>query len=66
MAVVGALFSLLRSKPVRPAATEAADGFAAHEAEVKAELSDAQPLSPATGVAEPLDEGQSAGRGASR
>jgi hypothetical protein len=55
MAVVGALFSLLRSKPVRPAATEATAGdFAAHEAEVKAELSEAQPLTPATGVAEPL------------
>ena len=50
MAVVGALASLLRSK--KPAVT---DGFVAHEAEVKAEVSDAQPLSPATGVAEPLD-----------
>jgi MFS family permease len=54
MAVVGALASLLRGKPVPP--DEAADSaFVAHEAEVKAELSDAQPLSPATSVAEPLD-----------
>ena len=62
MAVVGALFSLLRAKPaVQPAAAEAAprtdaDDFTTHEAEVKAELADAQPLSPSTGVAEPLDD----------
>ncbi|MEU4238729.1 MFS transporter [Actinoplanes sp. NPDC026619] len=67
MAVVGALLSLLRSRKAVPAATEqvqvvagegepATEGeFVAHEAEIKAELSDAQPLSPATGVAEPLD-----------
>jgi len=62
MAVVGALFSLLRAKPaVQPAAAEAAprtdaDDFTTHEAEVKAGLADAQPLSPSTGVAEPLDD----------
>jgi MFS family permease len=32
-------------------------GFVAHEAEIKAELEEAQPLSPATAVAEPLDRG---------
>ncbi|GIF19702.1 MFS family permease [Actinoplanes tereljensis] len=53
MAVAGALLSLLRSKKVPPA-----EGFVAHEAEVKAELSDAQPLSPATAVSEPLDRAQ--------
>jgi MFS family permease len=61
MAVAGALLSLLRGKKVPMAATEtvevpeSSDEFVAHEAEVKAELADAQPLTPATGVAEPLD-----------
>jgi MFS family permease len=36
-------------------------GFVAHEAEVKAELSDAQPLAAATGVAGPLDPGDGDG-----
>jgi MFS family permease len=64
MAVAGALLSLLRSRKVPAAATEpvaipaAGNGFVAHEAEVKAELTDAQPLTPATGVAEPLDRAQ--------
>jgi MFS family permease len=51
MAVIGALASLLRSRK----APTADDGLVAHEAEVKAELSEAQPFAPATGVAEPLD-----------
>lgn len=52
--VVGAIASLVRgSKKVAPAGLEAE--FVAHEAEVKAEVADAQPLSPATGVAEPID-----------
>ncbi|GAA0536222.1 MFS transporter [Paractinoplanes ferrugineus] len=56
MAVVGALLSLLRSRKAPTAATgTVATGFVAHEAEVKAELADAQPFTPATGVAEPLD-----------
>ncbi|MBM2618152.1 MFS transporter [Actinoplanes sp. LDG1-06] len=49
MAVVGAIASLVKAKPAP------ASDFVAHESEVKAELSDAQPLSPATPVAEPLD-----------
>jgi MFS family permease len=49
MAVVGALASLLRSKKAPTA------DFVAHEAEVKSEVSDAQALTPATGVAEPLE-----------
>ena len=49
MAVVGALASLVKGKP-----TPTSD-YVVHEAEVKAEISDAQPLSPATAVAEPLD-----------
>ena len=53
MALVGAAASLLRGRP-GPAEAQA-DGFVSHEAEVKAEVSDAQPLAPATGVAEPLD-----------
>jgi MFS family permease len=68
MAVIGALASLLRSKPAA-AATESADAaalpagaaagragaeFVAHEAEVQAEFAEAQPFAPATGVAEPL------------
>ena len=58
MAVVGAGASLLRGKPV-PAIPAQAGGFGefvAHEAEVQAELSDAQPLAPATGIREPLDD----------
>jgi len=57
MAVVGAAASLLRGKPVVPAqaGSPAAEQFVAHEAEVKAEFSEAQPFAPATGVAEPLD-----------
>ncbi|MFF5297000.1 MFS transporter [Paractinoplanes globisporus] len=52
--VVGAIASLVRGKkPAADADQEAA--FVAREAEVKAEVSDAQPLSPATGVAEPID-----------
>jgi MFS family permease len=52
--VVGAIASLVRGKkPAAAADREAA--FVAREAEVKAEVSDAQPLSPATGVAEPID-----------
>lgn len=47
MAVVGALASLVKGKP--------ATGFLAHEAELKAELEQAQALTPATAVAEPLD-----------
>jgi MFS family permease len=54
MAVIGALASLVRSKPVT--APPAAEGFVTQEAEVKAELAEAQPFNPATGVAEPLDE----------
>jgi MFS family permease len=50
MAVVGALACLLRSKPV-----PSGDSLVTHEAEVKAGVSDAQPLYPATGVAEPID-----------
>ncbi|MEV4344235.1 MFS transporter [Actinoplanes sp. NPDC049596] len=50
MSVVGALASLLRSKPVAPVT----ESFVAHEAEVQAEFADAQPLAPATAVAEPL------------
>ncbi|WP_127499995.1 MFS transporter [Actinoplanes solisilvae] len=48
MAVVGALASLVKGR--------AATGFVAHEAELKAELEEAQPLNPATAVAEPLRE----------
>jgi hypothetical protein len=44
----------VRSKPVT--APPAAEGFVTQEAEVKAELAEAQPFNPATGVAEPLDE----------
>jgi MFS family permease len=64
--VVGAIASLVRvRKAPAAAATESPAGaesavareaeFVAHEAAVQAEVSDAQPLSPATGVAEPLD-----------
>jgi MFS family permease len=62
MSVVGALASLLRSKPVPvlSAASESEGTFVAHEAEVQAELVDAQPFAPATAVAEPLDEPVSA------
>ncbi|WP_433373719.1 MFS transporter [Actinoplanes sp. CA-142083] len=52
--VVGAVASLVRGRKVAPAVA-GPDAFVAHEAEVKAEVSDAQPLSPATGVAEPID-----------
>lgn len=47
MAVVGALASLVRGKPVPTS------DFIAHESEVQAEFG-AQPLAPATGVSEPL------------
>jgi MFS family permease len=65
--LVGAIASLVRVRkaPAAAAATESPAGaesavareaeFVAHEAAVQAEVSDAQPLSPATGVAEPLD-----------
>jgi MFS family permease len=64
--VVGAIASLVRvRKAPAAAATESPAGaesavareaeFVAHEAAVQAEVSDAQALSPATGVAEPLD-----------
>jgi MFS family permease len=65
--VVGAIASLVRVRkaPAAAAATESPAGaesaiareaeFVAHEAAVQAEVSDAQALSPATGVAEPLD-----------
>jgi MFS family permease len=46
--------------PVAAVAQPSSDhdgAFVAHEAEVKAELSDAQPFAPATGVAEPRDPG---------
>jgi MFS family permease len=57
MSLIGAGFSLLRArKPV--AVAEQADGdFVAHEAELASELSEAEPLNPATAVSEPLDEG---------
>ncbi|NMO55022.1 MFS transporter [Actinoplanes sp. TBRC 11911] len=64
MSLIGAGFSLLRSrKPV--ALPEPLDGglessngeLVAREAEIAAELSEAEPLNPATAVAEPLDEG---------
>ncbi|SNY74303.1 MFS transporter [Paractinoplanes atraurantiacus] len=55
MSVVGALASLLRSKPAVVAAVETPEGaFVAHEAEVQAEFTDAELLNPATVVAEPL------------
>ncbi|WP_433300176.1 MFS transporter [Actinoplanes sp. CA-030573] len=60
--VVGAVASLFRSRKPAPAvaaervAGGPAGGFVARESEVKSEVSDAQPLSPATGVAEPLDD----------
>ncbi|MCY1137546.1 MFS transporter [Actinoplanes sp. Pm04-4] len=47
MAVVGALASLVKGKPAPTS------DYVVHESEVQAELG-AQPLSPATGVAEPL------------
>ncbi|GAA0472852.1 MFS transporter [Paractinoplanes deccanensis] len=58
MSVVGALASLLRGKPVpaQPAADSSVAPFVAHEAEVQAEFAEAQPLNPATAVAEPLTE----------
>jgi MFS family permease len=60
MAVVGALASLLRSKPTPVAedtvAVEQAGHYVAHEAEVRAEFAEAQPFAPATGTPEPLDE----------
>jgi MFS family permease len=53
MAVIGAAASLLRSKPASPATDLAARDFVTHEAEVKAEISDALPFAPGTAVAEP-------------
>jgi hypothetical protein len=50
--VVGAIASLVRG----PKRAYVDPDFVAHEAEVKAELSDAQPFSPATGVAEPIEK----------
>jgi MFS family permease len=63
MAVLGALFSLLRAKkvpagqaPLSPAeqARQAEGDAVAHEEEVKAELAEAQPLAPATATPERL------------
>jgi MFS family permease len=53
MAVIGAAASLLRSRSV---AATSGGAFLTHEAEVRAEIADAQPFSPATGVAEPLSQ----------
>ncbi|MFC7274211.1 MFS transporter [Paractinoplanes rhizophilus] len=50
--VVGAAASLVRATK---AIAAGGPGEVAHQAEVRAEISDAQPLSPATGVAEPID-----------
>jgi MFS family permease len=62
MAVVGALASLIRER--KPAAEPQAESpavertgeFVAHEEEIKAELAEAVPITPATAIAEPLDE----------
>jgi len=63
MAVVGALASLLRGKPV--VETAPADGgtaevgrMIAREAELEAELVESQPFAPAARIAEPLDENE--------
>ncbi len=67
MAVIGALASLLRSRPVsrsaagtsqRSAASDSQERigeFVAHEAELIAEFVPAQPFAPATAIAEPLN-----------
>jgi MFS family permease len=60
MSLLGAGFSLLRSRKPQAVAAESLleqrDGeFVAHEAEVAAEFSDAEPLNPATGVPEAVD-----------
>src|SRR3954452_13219101 len=55
--VVGAIASLVRGQKAPRAYVPGAEAtFVAHEAGVKAEVSDAQPLSPATGVAEPIEK----------
>ncbi len=68
MALVGAAASLVRARKssvdaqaaaLESPAVEQTGAFVAHEAEVQAELVDAQPLAPATGIPEPLDEGAS-------
>jgi MFS family permease len=47
--------SAVEQQPVAQGQPGTQGQFVAHEAEVKAEVSDAQPLTPATGVSEPLD-----------
>ena len=55
--VVGAIASLVQGKKApRAYLPEGEAGFVTHEAEVKAELADAQPLSPATAVSEPIEK----------
>jgi hypothetical protein len=57
MSLLGAGFSLLRARKPVAVAAQADDDFVAHEAELASELSEAEPLNPATAVPEPLDEG---------
>jgi hypothetical protein len=59
MALVGALASLVKGRPVvTPAESPAAERtgeFVAHETEVQAELADAVPVATATATPEPLE-----------